>query len=117
MSGIMMPQKKPGMMQQVLPLAGTLVGGMVGGPAGAAVGGTLGGMASQENPGPAPIQSQAQPVPVAQSTPMQRRMDSQGGAQPDQLAQADQALTQLPPEYQQQYGPMIRRARMNGGMA
>ncbi len=47
---------------------------------------------------------------VPQSTPMQRRMDTQQSAMA--LADADTALGKLPKQYQDEYGPAIRQARM-----
>lgn len=43
------------------------------------------------------------------STPIQRRMESQHDSV--KLAEADAALDQAPPEYQQRYGPAIKQAR------
>lgn len=115
-SGVMMPQKRPGMMQQALPIAGQVIGGAAGGPAGAAVGGMVGGKLGEQKQGPAAVES----------TAMQRRAASmQPQADPvADLQAADQALAQMPPPVQEQYRPAIQSAmqraaaqRGGGGMA
>lgn len=98
-------QKKPGLTQQLIPIAASVGGGMLGGPAGAAAGGMLGNRLADGGPQVAPVQNGAierrlaPPPPAATSNPS------------EDLANADQALAYLPPEQQQKYGPIIRRAR------
>ena len=109
MSNVTMPQKKQNPISGALPTlisaAGSIVGGAFGGPAGAAVGGAVGGMAGHALGGA----NKPQGNMPQQSTPMQRRMQTMG---PDEtLQQGEAALAQLPPEYQQQYGPAIGAAR------
>lgn len=124
-SRVMVPGKSGGT-QSTLTNAGTIVGGVVGGiyggPGGAvegageggAIGSKVGGALGGNTQAPQAIQSDVK------DTAMTRRMDSIDSNPSQDLAQADAALQQLPQQYQDQYGPMIRRARMidqNGGTA
>lgn len=117
MPGVIMPQQQQSSMAQILPIGGAVVGGIFGGPAGAAAGASLGGMAgntlASNGPPPTPVQS-------GMSGAMDRRAQSLQDNPSNQLAQADAALAQMPPEYQAQFGPTIKQARyldQNGGVA
>lgn len=113
MSKVLMPNSRNGTADS-LQTGGTIVGGVVGGiyggPAGAAegasaggaIGGKVGGVLGGNAQTPQAVSSDVK------SGPMARRMEEPGV----ELQKADQALSQLPPQYQDQYGPMIRRARM-----
>lgn len=105
MASVSQYQKRPGLSQQVIPVAGTVLGGMVGGPAGAAVGGMVGGkVAGGDNPAVGPVQPSAMERRLAPPPP---------AANPSQdINNANQALAQLPPDQQQKYGPILRRAKM-----
>ncbi len=94
-----------GPLKKILPIAGKAIGAAYGGPAGAEAGGMVGdSLAGPDAEGTKPIQS----------TAMGRRYEMTAPEVPhaEALAQADQALAQLPPQYQQQYGPTITAARM-----
>ena len=117
MAGVNVPQRQAGLSQSVLPVAGSILGGMVGGPPGAAVGGQLGGMAaaSAAQGGGSGAVEQKQ---SGDGGAMSRRLQTTDPQQ--QLAQAQQALSQLPQSDQQRYGPAIaeaqRRAAMGGNV-
>ncbi len=106
MAGVSMPNRKPGLTSQLLPIAGTVGGAMVGGPAGSIVGNKLGGKLAGDD----------QAVPQAvESTAIERRLGAPDMPPPgpsQDIANANQALTQLPPDQQQKYGPILRRAQM-----
>jgi hypothetical protein len=99
-----LPQKQPDPIRAVLPMVGSAVGGIFGGPGGAMAGGKIGEAVAGQGPTPNRVTSKAP------DNAMQRRMDQQPPAAA--LNQADIALQQLPPEYEQQYGATIRRAQM-----
>jgi len=106
MPGVNPVQKKPGLMQTLLPIAGQAVGSAFGGPVGGAVGGQVGGMLAQGKAPQAPVESSAisRRIDTYQAPPAQ-------GDGLDQLDAAHNALAQMPPEVQQQYGPTIAQAR------
>ena len=118
MANVMMPNKK-GSTQQAMSNAGTIIGGVVGGvyggPAGAvegagaggAIGDKVGGVLGGNAPAPQAVQAKGE----GSGDAMKRRMEPQE-APAVTLEKADEALQQLPPQYGEQYGPMIRRARM-----
>ncbi len=106
MSGVNVPGKSPGPLATVAPIAGSVIGGMVGGPVGAAAGGKIGSSLAGGGGNPTAIETKA-----PTTTAMDRRMQTQEDNPSVQLAQADAALKQLPPEYQQQYGATIAAAR------
>jgi hypothetical protein len=102
-----MPQKTQNPIMGILPVAGSVVGGIFGGPAGAAAGGKIGGELGKQTPAPDAVETK---------TPMDagaidRRIGATEESPSFQLAKADAALKQLPPEYQQQYGATISAAR------
>lgn len=114
MSKVTMPNNKKGSaetMQTAGQIVGGVVGGIYGGPAGAmegagtggAVGGTIGKAFAGNSPTPQAVQSESGNDAIS------RRMQQDPGPA---LQQADAALAQLPPQYEDQYGATIRRARM-----
>lgn len=111
---IMIPQRKQNSMSQVGTLVGGGVGAYFGGPSGAVEGAqkgaAIGGMADNLTGG------KNQPPQLGA---MQRRMESSPAVQPGaQIQQAESALAYLPPEQQQSYGAIFRRARaMDQGVA
>lgn len=114
MSGVNVPGKSQGLLQTAVPIAGSVIGGIYGGPAGAAAGGKVGASLVGGGGNPSAVQSKAP------TTAMDRRMQAQEETPSMQLAQADAALKQLPPEYQDQYGATIAAARqrdLQGGNA
>ncbi len=102
-----MPQKQQDPIKGLVPLAGSIVGGIFGGPAGAAAGGKIGGEFAKESAPPTAVESKA----PMDSGAIDRRISTQEQNPSMQLAQADAALKQLPPEYQDQYGATIAAAR------
>ncbi|MES3012635.1 MAG: hypothetical protein V4750_02760 [Pseudomonadota bacterium] len=115
MAGVVMPQQKQKDqgLGKVLQVGGAVVGGIYGGPAGAMAGASagsqLGGLAAKAPPAP------MQAVESGGASAMARRASSLQPIQPDdygpQLANAEQAAAQLPPDLQQQYLPAIVAAR------
>lgn len=103
----------------ILPIAGAVVGGIYGGPTGAAagygMGQTAGGLLTPQKQVGA-IETTEQP---AMPQAMARRLSSMQETPEFQLAQANDALKKLPPEYQSAYGPALaaaqQRAASGGG--
>lgn len=106
MAGVNVPGSSPSMYKTAVPIAGTIVGGYFGGPAGAAAGGKIGSSLVKGGPDPGAVQGKA-PATSA----MQRRVDQTAEDPQAQLAKAQEALQQLPPEDQQKYGPAIAEAQ------
>ncbi len=108
MPGVVMPQKQGGSLTgDVLKIGGAVGGAILGGPAGAAAGYSAGSAVDGlVEPPKAPIQG-------VQSTPgsINRRIETIDTSPSVQLAKADMALQQMPPEMQQAYGPTIKKAR------
>jgi hypothetical protein len=103
-------QARAGLSKQVLPMAGQAVGGAYGGPAGAMVGGMVGTKLAGGDATPVGGSGAADAISRRLQQPAQPPQD------PSQdLEKADQALAYLPPEQQQKYGPIIRRARYLDG--
>lgn len=102
MPGVMMPQKKQGLAQQVAPVAGQAVGTYFGGPIGGVVGGQIG----------AKMAGEQKQIGAIETSAINRRIDTYQPPQnhTEDLAAADQALAQLPKPVQQQYSPILRRA-------
>lgn len=103
MPGVNQVQPRQGPLKTILPMAGQALGSAFGGPVGGAVGGMVGEKLAGEAPEVAPVQS----------TAMQRRFEATAPEVPhaETLAAADQALAQLPAQYQQQYGPTLAAAK------
>ena len=99
------PGKSPGLLQTAAPIAGSIIGGIYGGPVGAAAGGKIGSSLAGGGGNPSAVEQKAP------TTAMDRRIQTQDETPSMQLAQADAALKQLPPEYQDQYGATIAAAR------
>lgn len=104
MSKVNVPGSQPSMYKQAVPVAGSLIGGYFGGPAGAAAGGKIGSSLVKGGPDPGAVEGKG-------SSPMQRRIEQAGDDPQTQLAKAQQALQQLPPEDQQKYGPALTEAQ------
>lgn len=116
MAGVNVPQKRDSL-GQILQTGGAIAGGILASPggAGAAAGGaalgsslgsTAGNMLGGNTQGPAPVQT----------TAISRRIESTQQAPQVQLAQADAALSHLPPEVQKAYGPTLTAARKRAEM-
>lgn len=114
MPGINVPSSSPSILKTALPIAGSVIGGIYGGPAGAAAGGKIGQSLAGGGKDPTAIESKAAP-----QTAVDRRIGALEEDPSVQLAKADAALRQAPPEIQDQYGPAIAEARkreMQGGV-
>lgn len=103
MSGVNVPSRNPGLLKTAVPMGlaavGSIYGGPVGGMAGAKIGeGLVGGGA---NPG----------AVQGKQSAMDRRLDTTANDPHTDLVQAQQALSQLSPEDQQRYGPVLDAAR------
>lgn len=107
MPGVNVPGSPQGIEKTAIPIAGSIIGGIYGGPAGAAAGGKIGSDLVKGGPDPGAIETKA----GAGGTALDRRIQAQEDTPSMQLAQADAALAQLPPEYAQQYGATIAAAR------
>ena len=100
MAGVNVPSSPQGPLQGIVPMVGAAVGGYFGGPAGAMAGSKVGQGLVSAGPDPSAVQSGA----------IDRRIGSMQDSPQMGLAQASAALQQLPPEYQQAYGPTLAAA-------
>lgn len=106
MSGVNVSAKPASPVKTIVPIAASVVGGMYGGPAGAAAGGKIGSDLVSGGPDPTAVETKQ-----ADTGAINRRIQSQDNMPSTQLAKADAALQQLPPEYQEKYGATIAAAR------
>ncbi len=114
MPGVNVPGRTPSPLQTIVPMAGAVVGSIYGGPVGGMAGAKIGQGLVGGGPGPSAVKS-AEP----ESSAIDRRIDTMQNDPSQQLAQAETALKQMPPEYQDAYGPTIMKARQldqQGGM-
>lgn len=104
MAGVNLPQQKQDPIKGIIPIAARVVGTIYGGPAG---GMAAGAVADASMSGGSKV---AGPVQQQQTAnPMQRRLQQEDPAA--ELAKAQAALQQLPPEEQAKYGPTLEEAR------
>lgn len=99
------PGQSPGLLKSVVPMVGTAVGGYFGGPAGAAAGGKIGSSLVAGGMDPGAVEGKGGAMARRLSTP-----DPQ-----EQLAQAQNALAQLPPEEQAKYKSTLDEAQKRAG--
>lgn len=104
-------QRKGGI-GQIAQIGGAVAGGILtgGSPAGIATGASIGGMAGGMLDKPA-----AAAPTVGGGGSMERRASQLDPS--SQIKQSQQALAQLPPDYQKEYGPILRRAQQMGATA
>jgi len=84
-------------------------GAMAGAAGGASIGGTAGGLLDGQMSKPQSANGAIERRAMIQ-TPTPEAAQAQ-------IAQSQQALTQLPPAQQKEYGPILRRAQAMGGTA
>lgn len=109
MSQVIMPQRRPDTMTQMLPIAATAVGTAIAGPAGGAAGNAIGStLAASGQPG------QVQASGSSGGSAIDRRLELMKAKQIEtqQLAQAQVAVQQLPPPQRIQYEQPINEALM-----
>lgn len=100
------PGQKPSLLKTIVPMALSAVGTAYGGAAGGMAGSKIGeGLVAGGGGGASAVQTKAP------SSPMQRRVDQTAEDPQVQIARAQQALQQLPPEDQQKYGPALTEAQ------
>lgn len=102
------------LLRGVLQVGGGIVGGIYGGPAGAAAGSTVGGMVGGAI---APDKEPEAPEPSkmigsqTDDSSMQRRFQEMNNSPSVQIADANAAMAKMPPEIQQEYGPVLTQAQ------
>jgi hypothetical protein len=95
-------QKQPGMLNSLLPTAGSVVGSYFG-PVGSAVGGKAGGMVAGQNE----KQKQQTSIETPQSSPMMRRQQAIQDDPVTQMRQGKIALASMDAETRKAYEPVI----------
>jgi hypothetical protein len=96
------PPKKPGMFEQILPMAGSIIGGIYGGPGGAAAGGAAGGAIANSNQKPP-----AQIVQTPATSPLQRRQESIQSDPATQMRNGKIALASMDAETRKAFEPVL----------
>lgn len=106
MSGVNVPGSRPSMTKTIVPTALSIVGSIYGGPAGGMAGAKIGQSLVGGGMDPGSVKGKGEG-----STPIQRRLESTANDPQAELAKAQDALKQLPPEEQQKYGPALTEAQ------
>ena len=99
-------------------VAGGVVGGFAGGPmgaitgagAGGSLGATLGGMADPVKEGES-AKEVGGLAPQQDNGAMSRRLTEMNNSPSVQIADASQAMAKMPPDIQQEYGPVLSQAQ------
>lgn len=105
MAGVNVPGSRPSILKTAVPTALSIAGSVYGGPAGGMAGAKIGQSLVSGGADPGAVQSKG-------GGAMQRRIETLQQPDPNaELAKAQDALKQLPPEEQAKYGPALAEAQ------